>query len=55
MKSGMNCGIEYDDQTKHYTFHVPTYFEDFKEAVSAYLRGLENGGKKLIRSIILIC
>jgi hypothetical protein len=43
MKSGLPCGIEYDDQTKYYAFHVRTYFDHFKMAVSSYLRGLENG------------
>ncbi|MFY9868687.1 MAG: hypothetical protein WAK17_03115 [Candidatus Nitrosopolaris sp.] len=29
MKGGLPCGIEYDNQTGNYSFHVRTYF-DFK-------------------------
>src|SRR5215471_7587544 len=47
MKSGMSCGIDHDARTKHYSFHVPTYFEDLKRAISAYLQGLENGTENL--------
>ncbi len=47
VKSGQSCGIEYDAQTKRYTFHVRTYFEDLKKAVGAYLGGLENGTEEL--------
>jgi hypothetical protein len=47
MRSGMSCGIDYDARTKHYSFHAPTYFEDFKTAVGAFLQGLENGTENL--------
>jgi hypothetical protein len=47
MKSGLPCGVEYDDQTAHYAFHVRTYFEHFKKAVNDYIQGLENGTENL--------
>jgi hypothetical protein len=47
MKRGMSCGIEYNIATKHYIFHVPSYFEDFKKAVSSYIQGLESGSENL--------
>lgn len=47
MKSGLPCGVEYDDQTTHYAFHVRTYFEHFKKAVDEYIRGLEDGSENL--------
>ena len=43
MKSGLPCGIEYNDSTSQYVFHICTYFEHFKNAVNDYIRGLENG------------
>jgi hypothetical protein len=46
-KSGLACGIEYDDQTKNYAFHIRTYFEHFTKAVNDYIQGLENGTEKL--------
>jgi hypothetical protein len=47
MKSDLPCGIEYNIQTKYYAFHVPTYFEHFKNAVNDYIRGLEVGTENL--------
>jgi len=47
MKSGLPCGIEYNDSTSQYVFHICTYFEHFKNAVNDYIRGLENGTEKL--------
>jgi hypothetical protein len=41
------CGIEYNTASKNYTFHVPSYFEDFKNAVNTYIRGLECGSENL--------
>ncbi len=47
MKPGLPCGIEYNIQTTYYTFHIPTYFEPFKNAVNDYISGLEVGTEKL--------
>ena len=38
-----NCGICYDTSKHHYDFNVTTYFKDFKDAVSTYMKELENG------------
>jgi hypothetical protein len=43
MKSGLPCGIEYNDSTSQYVFHICIYFEHFKNAVNDFIRGLENG------------
>jgi hypothetical protein len=43
MKSDLPCGIEYNDSTSQYVFHIYTYFEHFNNAVNDYIRGLENG------------
>ncbi|MGC2573967.1 MAG: hypothetical protein WA364_20820, partial [Candidatus Nitrosopolaris sp.] len=48
MKGGLLCGIEYDNQTANYSFHIRTYFEDFKKAVNHYIHGLENGTENLV-------
>jgi hypothetical protein len=40
-------GVEYDDQTTQYAFHVRTYFEHFKKAVNDYIQCLEDGTVKL--------
>ena len=47
MKSGLPCGIEYNENISQYVFHICTYFEHFKNAVNDYIRGLENGTEKL--------
>ena len=47
MKSGLLCGIEHNESTSQYVFHICTYFEHFKNAVNDYIRGLENGTEKL--------
>ena len=47
MKPGLPCGIEYNIQTTYYTFHIPTYFEHFKNAVNDYISGLEVDTEKL--------
>lgn len=46
MKDG-SCGIEYYAASNSYTFHIPTYFEDFKKAVTAYIDGLDIGTENL--------
>jgi hypothetical protein len=40
-------GIEHDATSNSYTFHIPTYFEDFKKAVTAYTHGLDTGSENL--------
>jgi hypothetical protein len=47
MQSGLPCGVEYDDQTTQYAFHVRTYFEHFKNAVNDYIQGLDDGTENL--------
>lgn len=34
-------GIEFDSENMQYTFHVKTYFLDFKAGVNKYVNGLE--------------
>ena len=47
MKRG-SCGIEYHVPfSNSYTFHIPTYFEDFKKAVIKYIDGLDTGSENL--------
>lgn len=46
MKRG-SCGIEYDVPSNSYTFHIPTYFEDFKKAVNKYIDGLDTGSENI--------
>ena len=46
MKRG-SCGIEYDVASNSYTFHIPTYFEDFKKEVIKYIDRLDTGSENL--------
>jgi hypothetical protein len=40
-------GIEYHNSTRGYTFWVKTYFDEFKNAVDAYINGLKSGVENL--------
>jgi hypothetical protein len=40
-------GVVYDPKLNTYTFYVSTYFEDFKNAVDAYISGLESCAENL--------
>ena len=42
-----NFGIEYDSNTRTYTFIINKYFEDFKIAVNNFIYGLESGNEDL--------
>ena len=46
MKRG-SCGIEYDPISISYRFHIPTYIEDFKKAVTTFIDGLDTGSEDL--------
>jgi hypothetical protein len=40
-------GVAYDPKLNKFTFYVSTYFEDFKNAVDAYISGLESCAENL--------
>ena len=47
-------GIEYDHENRRYTFWVKVYFEEFKNAVNSYIRGMEPGTEdftKLVKAL----
>jgi hypothetical protein len=42
-------GICYDEIADHYDFNIKTYFREFKYAVDAYIEGLNNGTKSILK------
>jgi hypothetical protein len=42
-----DCGITIDYENDRFSFHIITYFEDFKQAVDNYIDGLESGREDL--------
>ena len=42
-------GICYDEIRDHYDFNIKTYFREFKYAVDAYIEGLNNGTKSILK------
>ncbi len=40
-------GINYDQSTQKYVFWVGTYFDEFRAAVTSYIKGLESGSEDL--------
>jgi hypothetical protein len=41
------CGICYDEINDHFDFNVVTYSKDFKNAVDAYIDGLQTGKESI--------